>query len=181
MLFNLTLENAKLSLKAEQAKKMPKWEYQILEILAKKQEEELEEFKEKLRRAGSLAPCRYIALELKDAITAICIRGKVLGCLTCSEYEPEEEPGYWSHGYALFESGRVIHLLNDVESEGYWRSGLTLGGRILNEEYDDVEIYPLDSFNEIFNGLNLKECDPGICKKCQKKYQARKTTATGRS
>jgi hypothetical protein len=154
---------------------MPKWEYQILEILARKQEEETEEFNEKLRRAGRLAPCRYIALESTGSLTINCIQGKELSCLTCSEYEPEEQPGHWNHGYAVFESGRVIHLLNHVESDGYWRSGITLCGRILNEEYDDVEIYPLDSFDEIFSELNLKKSDPGICKKCQKKYQAKQT------
>jgi len=84
-------------------------------------------------------------------------------------------------GRAVFESGRVIHLFNQVESDGYWCSGLTLCGRILTEEYDNVEIYHLDSFDEIFNELNLKKSDQGICKKCQKKYQARKTAATGQS
>jgi hypothetical protein len=153
---------------AKKSKNMPKWEYQILEILARKQVGDFEEFKEKLRRAGRLAPCRYIALESIGSLTATCFQGKELSCLTCSEYEPEEEPAHWNHGYAVFGSGRVIHLLNDVESNGYWRSGLTLCGRILNEENDDVEIYPLDSFEDIFNELNLKKSGPGICNKCQK-------------
>jgi hypothetical protein len=156
---------------------MPKWEYQILEILARKQEEEIEEYKEKLRRVGRLAPCRHIALELKEAFTAICTIGKGLGCLICSEYEPEEEPGHWNHGYAVFEFGRVMHLLNDVESDGYWRSGLTLCGRNINEEDDNVEIYPLNSFDEIFDEPNLEKTDSGICKKCQRKYLEKKTTA----
>ncbi|MFH0941845.1 MAG: hypothetical protein V1823_02325 [Chloroflexota bacterium] len=69
----------------------------------------------------------------------------------------------------MFEFGRVIHLVEHLESDGFYRSGRALCGRILSEEKMAVEIYPLESFDELDEQMIGKQYpSENICRKCQK-------------
>jgi len=141
---------------------MAHWEDEIGEIIAKKEREGLEEVKERLREVGRSAPCRYFF-----AVPPRCSLRHELDCLTCPDYKPHETPGRWTKGYAVFESGRVIHLVEDVESDGFYRSGRALCGRMLSEEEMAVEIYPLESFDELAEEMGERYPGQNVCRKCR--------------
>ncbi len=135
------------------------WEQEIAEIFANKEKADIADFREKLREAGRSAPCRNFF-----AVPPRCFLGHELDCLICPDYQPHETPGTWDKGYALFECGRVVHLVRSVVSDGFYRSAKALYGRWLSEEDDAVEIYPLDSFDELPTDLATKT----VCRLCQK-------------
>ena len=142
---------------------MVHWEDAVAEIIANKEREAIEEAKGRLREVGRLAPCRYFLL-----FSPRCSLNHEINCLTCPDYEPHETPGRWSKGYAIFEDGRVIHLVEDVESDGFFRSGRALCGRMLSEEEMAVEIYPLESFDQLDEEISQLYRGQNVCKKCQR-------------
>jgi hypothetical protein len=141
---------------------MAHWEDEVASIIASKEGQALEEAKESLREVGRSAPCRYFF-----AMPPRCGLRRDLDCVACPDYKPHETPGRWSKGYAVFESGRVIHLVEDVESDGFYRSGRTLCGRMLSEEEMAVEIYPLESFDQLDEEIREMYPRQRICRKCQ--------------
>lgn len=141
---------------------MAHWKDEIAKIFINKEKQELEEARERMREVNRLAPCRNFSV-----IPPRCKLHHELDCLTCPDYEPHEIPGRWSKGYAFFEAGRVIHLVEDVESDGFYRSGKTLCGRMLSEEEMSVEIYPLESFDQLTEETGDLYQNRIVCRKCQ--------------
>jgi len=145
---------------------MVHWEDEISEIMARKKGEELQELKQRFKEVGRSAPCRHLS-----TIPPQCSLRHELNCLACPDYRPHEMPGKWSKGYAVFESGSVIHLVEHLESDGFYRSGRALCGRILSEEKMAVEIYSLESFDELDEQMKGAPYPiGGICRKCQGSY-----------
>lgn len=140
---------------------MAHWEDEIGEIIARKEREGLEEVKERLR-GWALSP-----LPVFFAVPPRCSLRHELDCLTCPDYKPHETPGTWTKGYAIFEAGRVIHLVKDVESDGFYRSGRALCGRMLSEEEMAVEIYPLESFDQLVEEMGERYPGQNVGRKCQ--------------
>ncbi len=141
---------------------MMNWEDEVTKIIARKERETLEEYRERLRESGRAAPCQHFV-----AFPPQCNLRHELDCLTCADYEPQETPGTWSKGYAVFEYGRVIHLVEDVESDGFYRCGRTLCGRMLSEEYMVVEIYPLESYSQLEEDTGEPYHGRNVCRKCK--------------
>ncbi|MBN1856330.1 MAG: hypothetical protein JW846_05180 [Dehalococcoidia bacterium] len=146
---------------------MTGWEDELAEIIARKDGERLEQAKTRLRDVGRGTPCRHFS-----GLSRECKLGYELYCLTCQDYEPHETPGSWDKGYAMFENGRVLHLVKNVKSNGFFRSGWTLCGRALSEEDMAVEIYPLETFEQVEEVT--KEplfSDRRICRSCLRFWQ----------
>lgn len=96
----------------------------------------VEELAMEFERAGRSAPCRYFS-----ALAAQCHLGYELDCLTCSKYVPHERPGPLESAICRFGAGRVYHIMEFAESDGFYRWGRTLCGRFVDEKVEDVEIY----------------------------------------
>lgn len=139
-----------------------KWEEEVAQIIALAENKEVEEVLQKFREVGRISPCvQFSALACK------CRLDHVLDCLNCSDYEPHETPGDLGIGYAKYETGRVIHLVDDLQTDGFNRSGPALCHRWPDEEFDAVEIYPVTSWAEIIQAYGEKK----ICKRCLKAYK----------
>ena len=150
---------------------MARWEDEISGIIARKERRELEQAKARLKEAGRFAPCRHFT-----SFPPTCHRWHELHCLTCPDYAPQETPGELGKGYATFESGNVIHLVEHVRSDGYYRSGRALCGRLLSEEKMAVEIYPLESFAELDELKNEEaHAEGSICRTCRRRYRPEST------
>lgn len=61
----------------------------------------------------------------------------------------------------------MIHLVKDVESDGFYRSGRALCGRMLSEEEMAVEIYPLESFDQLVEEMGERYSGQNVGRKCQ--------------
>jgi bacterioferritin-associated ferredoxin len=85
-------------------------------------------------------------------------------------YQPQETLGNLGKGFACYEEGKVVHLVDDIESDGYYRSGICLCNRLPDEEVDAVEIYPVETFEEIVNEFG----ENNICKICLKAFKKHK-------
>jgi hypothetical protein len=123
-----------------------------------------EELAQDFQKADRLAPCAHFS-----ALSAIlhvnpCKLGYELDCLNCSNYEPHEPPGPLEPAICVFENGKVYHVMEFAESDGFYRQGMTLCGRFVDEEADDVEIYG----GETLSGMRL-------CKKCSAKGKSTST------
>ena len=82
---------------------MVHWEDEIGEIIARKEGEELEEAKQRLKEVGRSAPCQYFS-----AIPPLCGLQHALDCLICSDYKPHETPGRWSKGWIFRCGGAAV-------------------------------------------------------------------------
>ncbi len=148
---------------------MTPWEDEIAEIIAKSADETLEQTRQRFKEASRAAPCRH-----GYALPPSCSLGYELHCLTCADYEPPETPGEigMGMGFALFEDGSVVHLVRGVLTDGYYRCGKALCGRVLAEETMAVEIYPIDyaeELDELAKG-ELQAEGRDVCRKCHKEY-----------
>lgn len=130
---------------------------QLEEILRRKgvgsTPERLGELALELQKRSRAAPCRYFS-----ALVPGCKLGYELDCLNCPQYVPHESPGPLPGAICEFEGGRVYHLMKAAESDGFWRWGVTLCGRLVDEEGQDVEIYP--------GGETLSQ--RRLCRRCQR-------------
>lgn len=120
----------------------------------------LEELAKQFEKAGRLAPCRYFSAMAPNrlALGAHCKLGYELDCLNCPKYEPHEPPGSLESAICEFEKGKVYHIMRFAESDGFYRWGETLCGRLVDESVEDVDIYDDDSFTQ-----------SRLCKKCEAK------------
>jgi len=85
-------------------------------------------------------------------------------------YQPQETLGNLGKGFACYEEGKVVHLVDDIETDGYYRSGICLCNRLPDEALDAVEIYPVETFEEIVNEFG----EDNICKICLKAFKKHK-------
>ena len=104
----------------------------------------LEELAQEFERAGRSAPCAYFS-----ALPGVnpCKLGYELDCLNCSKYEPHERPGPLESAICEFSEGRVYHIMQFAESDGFYRRGETSCGRFVDEIAEDVEIYDDETFS----------------------------------
>ncbi len=139
-----------------------KWEEEISQIIAKAENKEIAEIMTKFREVGRSSPCsHFTGLSLK------CRLNHELDCLTCPEYEPHETLGNLGRGYAEYECGKVIHLVDDVQTDGFYRSGPALCRRWPDGESDAVEVYPANSWDEVIQTFGEQK----ICKRCLKAFK----------
>jgi hypothetical protein len=141
------LKQVEAILKAQSDKQMP------IERLIK--QELSPDLVEMVIKSGRLAPCTFI---LSPVLEPSCSKGYKLDCLNCPDYEPVETPGQMGEGIAQFENGQVIHLGKSIESDGYYRSGITICARKIDEVSMAVELYPDRDISNIPR--------EAICKKC---------------
>ncbi len=101
-------------------------------------------------KRGRLAPCLYFSG------LGHCHLGYQLDCLNCPKYEPHEPPGPFKEAICEFETGRVYHIMEFAESDGFYRRGKTLCGIFVDEGVYTVEIY---------GAMTLRE--RRLCQKCE--------------
>jgi bacterioferritin-associated ferredoxin len=139
-----------------------KWEDEIIKIIERKENADLKEAAKLFRAAGRSGPCNHF-----HPFPPQCGLKQELDCLTCPHYQPQEIGGNLGQGFARYENGKVVHLVGDIESDGYYRSGVCLCNRLPDEEVDAVEIYPADTFEEIVEEFG----EDNICKICLKAFK----------
>jgi len=117
----------------------------------------LEELAQEFEKVGRSAPCAYFS-----ALPGVhpCKLGHELDCLNCSKYEPHEPPGTLESAICEFSESEVSHIMEFAESDGFYRCGETLCGRLVDERAQDVDIYDDESFSQ-----------RRPCKKCNAKSE----------
>ena len=139
-----------------------KWKDEIISIIEQKEKADLKEAAKLFRAAGRSGPCNHF-----HPFPPECGLKQELDCLTCPHYQPQETVGNLGKGFACYEDGKVVHLVDDIESDGYYRSGICFCNRLPDEAVDAVEIYPVDTFEEIVENFG----EENICKICLKAFK----------
>ena len=69
----------------------------------------------------------------------------------------------------MFEYGKVVHIVENAETDGYYRSGVSLCGLVLSEEDMAVEIYPAETLEEVAEASReLADSFGPVCLRCMK-------------
>jgi hypothetical protein len=139
-----------------------KWKDEIIKIVVQKENAATESAAKLFRSAGRISPCYFF-----HGYPPECSFKEELDCLTCPHYQPQEIIGNLGKGFACYEGSEIVHLVDDIESDGYYRSGLCLCNRLPDEESDAVEIYPFDTLNGVVKEFG----ENNICKICLKVFK----------
>jgi hypothetical protein len=111
------------------------WQSQLERLIDRKNEQE-SAYRQVMKMRS--APCNNFS-----GYQGTCHLGLEIDCLNCTRYEPWEPPGPLDEDISMceYETGRVYHLMEYAESDGYYRRGRTICGRYVDEKTDEVVIY----------------------------------------
>jgi hypothetical protein len=85
-----------------------------------------------------------------------------LDCLTCPEYGIHEVEGNIGKGFALYDNSAIVHLVDNINSDGIYRSGNCFCGLWSNEESNPVEMFCVTDLS----GLICNIGEAVVCKQC---------------